>query len=120
MADLKIEVFTNPRCPNCPGAVKATKNLLKTCKGLAGRVKWTELSTATSKGSKKARRYGIRSVPTIIITDRRGNMGGFTGTPTERKYVEAVYELLGEDPPKQEPEVEQSKSFLSNLFGGGG
>lgn len=93
MSDLKIEVFTSPRCPHCPSAVKATKQLLKENKKLGGRVKWVELNTATSKGRKKAQ------VPTIVFTNTKGEKGAVTGTPSQKKYLEIVYEMLEEEIP---------------------
>lgn len=117
MAELKIEVFTSPTCPACPSAIKATKELLKENKQLGGRVKWVEMSTGTPKGSKRARRYGIRGVPTIIITNRRGEKGGITGTPSKRKYLEVVYKMLGETPPVQKDE-KSKPGLLTKLFGG--
>ena len=96
MSDLKIEVFTSPTCPNCPAAVRATKELLAANKELGGRVLWKELSTATPQGRRKAAKYGIRSVPTIIMSNSRGGKGGIVGTPTQEKYLEVVREMMGE------------------------
>ncbi|MFH1722472.1 MAG: thioredoxin family protein [Candidatus Altiarchaeota archaeon] len=120
MAELKIEVFTNPRCPHCPSAVKATKELLRENKKLKERVKWSELSTATSKGRKKATTYGIRSVPTIVLTDKNGEKGAIAGAPSQRKYLETVYKMLGEEPPEEiteEGKKEGKPGLLERLFG---
>ncbi len=115
MADLKIEVFTGPRCPHCPHAVKATKKLLKDNPRLRERVKWVEVSTGTKKGSRRAQRYGIRSVPTIILTNKEGDKGGIRGTPSQRKYLEYVYEMLGEEMPAEKSRIENG-GLIERLF----
>jgi len=61
---------------------------------LAARIKWAEVSTATDFGSKKAAAYGIRSVPTIILTNKKGEKGGFVGAPTKKTYLNIVNEML--------------------------
>jgi len=94
MADLKIEVFTSPTCPHCPAAVRATKEFLQENPDIAERVKWKEMSTASAEGSRKARAYGIRSVPTIILTNRRGQKGGYVGAPTKRAYMKIITQML--------------------------
>ena len=116
MAELKIEIFTSPNCPHCPHAVKATKDLLKEDKQLKDRIKWVEVNTMTSKGRKRAQRYGIRSIPTIVLTNKMGVKGGIAGTPSQRKYLEVVYEMLGEKPPQQKDEGDKS-GLLDRLFG---
>jgi protein-disulfide isomerase len=94
MAELAIEVFTSPTCPHCPGAVIATEELLKNNPELAEKIKWAELSTASVEGSRKAREYGIRSVPTIILTNKKGEKGGYVGAPTQKTYLKIVEEML--------------------------
>jgi thioredoxin-related protein len=42
------------------------------------------------RGWKKTRRYQIRSVPTIILTNKKGQMGIIPGASREKKYLEAV------------------------------
>ncbi len=116
MADLKIEVFTSPRCPHCPSAVKATKQLLKENKKFGGRVKWAELNTATPKGRKKAQSYGIRGVPTIVFTNKKGERGAVTGTPSQKKYLKIVYEMLGEEMPEEVIVEDDNAGFFDRLF----
>lgn len=94
MAELKIEVFTSPTCPHCPAAVVATKNLLSENPDLAEKIKFVELSTRDSEGSKKARAYGIRSVPTIVVTNSKGEKGAYVGAPTKNEYLRMVGEML--------------------------
>ncbi len=117
MAELKIEVFTSPTCPHCPAAVRATRELLAKYPGLEGRVKWSEVSTATSRGRKRAQSYEIRGVPTIILTNEAGEKGGITGAPGPDKYVKIVYEMLGEDPPETDAPSKEKHGLFARIFG---
>jgi len=94
MTELTIEVFTSPRCPHCPAAVRATKELMAQHPELEDKVGWKELSVATPEGSRKANEYGIRGVPTIILTDKDGNKGGIVGAPAVKRYYEVVSQML--------------------------
>ncbi len=94
MSDLKIEVFTSPGCPHCPTAVRVTRELMEENPELAERVRWKEMSTATPEGSRKAQAYGIRAVPTIIFTNKRGERGGYVGAPSKKRYLEIIEEML--------------------------
>ena len=116
MSDLKIEVFTSPRCPHCPSAVKATKQLLKDNPQLEERIKWQEMNTVTPKGKKRAQAYEIRGVPTIVFTNKEGEKGALTGTPSQRKYLEIVYEMLGEQMPENMVEKGEKKGLFERLF----
>jgi len=71
-------------------AIRATQELIESNPELNGRIKWKEIRTNTSEGRKKTRRYQIRSVPTIILTNKKGQMGIIPGAPREKKYLEAV------------------------------
>lgn len=117
MADLRIEVLTSSSCPHCPSAVRATRKLLEDYPELEGRVRWGEVSTNTPDGRHKARRYQVRSVPTIILTNRAGQTGILPGAPTQKKYLEAVYEMLGDAVPPQKKKQSDSGGFLSRFFG---
>jgi predicted DsbA family dithiol-disulfide isomerase len=94
MVELEIEVFTSPTCPHCPAAVRATEDLLKENPELAEKISWKHLSTASAEGSRKATAYGIRSVPTIILTNSKGQKGGFVGAPGQKTYLNIVNEML--------------------------
>jgi thioredoxin 1 len=94
MTELKIEVFTSPTCPHCPGAVEATKRLLSENPELDGKVKWEELSTRTPEGSRKAAAYGVRGVPTIVTTNSKGEKGAFVGAPTQKAYLNMIKEMM--------------------------
>jgi predicted DsbA family dithiol-disulfide isomerase len=93
MDRIKIEVFTSPTCPHCPGAVKATEKLLDENPELQDKVTWKELSTASPKGHSKAKTYGIRSVPTIVVTNSRGEKGAYAGAPTQRHYKDMIEKM---------------------------
>lgn len=58
-------------------------------------------------------------MPTIILTNKKGEVGSITGTPSIRKYVKIVYEMLGEEPPLAEEEKEHKPGILDRLFGRG-
>jgi len=115
MSDLKIEVFTSKRCPHCPHAVAATKKLLKENPILKDRIRWDEVSTSTPNGSRKAKRYGIMSVPTIILTNKQGDVRGIKGIPSQSEYLKYVYLMLGEESPKTEDE-QGKNGFFNRLF----
>ena len=119
MADLKIEVFTSPRCPHCPEAVKATKQLLKENKQLADRIRWVEVNTGTRKGNKRAQKYAIRSVPTIVLTNKKGEKAGIRGAPSQKKYLEYVYDMLGEKM-METTTPREKRGLLDRIFGRGG
>lgn len=106
---LKIEVFTSPTCPNCPSAVSLVKEIGEEYKGVSIK----QIDTSTRKGSKKAQKYGIMSVPTIILTsDKWDEIRAFRGTPKKIALENMVREGLGMEPLKKE-----SKGFLGRLFG---
>ena len=91
---LTIEVFTSPTCPHCPAAVRATKTLLDENPELTGQLVWKEMSTMTPEGNSKAREYGIRSVPTIVITTSKGEKIGYVGSPSQKTYLEMVKQAM--------------------------
>ncbi len=96
MTELKIEVFTSNTCPHCPAAVRVTKELFENNPELKEIAKWKEMNTSTVVGSKKAKRYGIRSVPTIILTNgKTGEQAGLSGAPSEKRYLKVISEFTG-------------------------
>jgi len=94
MTKLNIEVFTSPTCPHCPAAVYATERLLAENPELAEKISWKEISTRSPEGSRKAKTYGIHSVPTIILTNSKGQKAGFVGAPMRATYLNIVKEML--------------------------
>lgn len=121
MAIVKIEVFTSPTCPHCPSAVKATKQLFENHPELKKDVMWEEISTASPIGYKKARNYGIQAVPTIIISNLNTNEKfGITGTPSEKKYLEMIYKVMGKELEENvdinKNKKEDKKSFIDSFI----
>ena len=94
MTQLKIEVFTSPTCPHCPAAVRVTEEIMEENPELAKIIKWKEMSTATAEGYKKATAYGIRGVPTIVLTNSRGEKGGIVGAPRKERYLKIIQQML--------------------------
>ena len=94
MNDLTIEVFTSPTCPHCPAAVKATETLVEENPELAKHITWSELSTATREGREKAVAYGIRGVPTIVVTNSKGQKGAHVGAPPRATYMKMIREMM--------------------------
>ena len=94
MAELKIEVFTSPTCSHCPSAVRATKELLEENPQLKVGVEWVEVSMATADGRRKAANYGIHSVPTIVLTNSKGEKGGIVGAPTKKRYLDVINKMM--------------------------
>jgi thioredoxin 1 len=94
MDNLRIEVFTSPSCPHCPAAVKATEAFLEANPELAKSISWKTLSLASPEGSKLAREYGIRSVPTIVATNEKGIKTAYVGAPIQRTYKAFISEAM--------------------------
>jgi thioredoxin 1 len=91
---LEIEIFTSPTCPHCPAAVRATKELMEKHPELKDSVVWKEMSTVTPQGAEKARAYGIRGVPTIVITNEKGEKAGLVGAPDVKRYYDVIQKIL--------------------------
>ena len=115
MTSVNIEVFTSRTCPHCPAAVDATRELLSDNPDLRKIVRWRQVSTATSDGSRKARKYGIRSVPTIIITNTEtGEVFAVTGAPSKNKYRAMVNKAAGKEI-ENEKEKKPSTSYVDKF-----
>lgn len=102
---VKINVFTSPTCPHCPSAVKAVDGIKDEVEGIIVE----ELSTATPKGQKLARKHNIMSVPTIIIEGVTQENIGFRGTPSKKSLLKAINIAKGID------QFEEKKGFFENL-----
>ena len=111
MSDLKIEVFTSPTCPHCPAAVRVTREVLNENPRLKRRIEWREMNTAKPNARRKARSYGIRGVPTIILTNTStGETAGITGAPGKERYLKVMYGIMGEKPPGEQEEKKKDES----------
>ena len=105
-----VQVFTSPTCPHCP----PTKKLVETVANERDDVIYQEMSTATPEGSAGAQKYGIMSVPTIIITGPGSEQPiGIAGLPPRKGLEKAINISLGLDKFKEEKE---KIGIFSRLF----
>jgi small redox-active disulfide protein 1 len=77
-----IKVLTSPSCPYCPLATEVVRKFVKEKKDVVA----LELSVTTDEGMKEALKFGIRSVPAIIIDDTYV----MVGVPTMGELKSAV------------------------------
>ncbi|MDP6459966.1 MAG: thioredoxin family protein [Candidatus Hydrothermarchaeota archaeon] len=63
MEGLLLELFTSPTCPFCPRAREAIGEAVKTMKNAL----LIEREVTDSENANLAKKYGIQSVPTLII-----------------------------------------------------
>jgi len=92
-----VYLFTSPTCPHCPPAKKFIHEFKKERDDFVLR----EMSTATKEGNKKARKFGVMSVPTFII---QGNgypqpigLRGVQSAKSMNKYLDLSYGLEKEE-----------------------
>ncbi|HDD70779.1 MAG TPA: hypothetical protein ENF94_01310 [Candidatus Woesearchaeota archaeon] len=102
-----VYLFTSPTCPHCPAA----KNFIHQFKKERDDFILKELSTATHEGSRKARKFGVRGVPTFII---RGpgyaypiGLVGVQNSKTMNKYLDMSYGIVRKE--------EKKEGFFSRL-----
>lgn len=109
MTKTKIQVFTSPTCPHCPGAMKIAKEVSKE----RDDVFVEELSTATPEGSKKAMQFQISTVPTVFVKGPMHNqILAITGVPSKEKLNELI------DISQGKKEIEKEKEgFLRSFWG---
>ena len=90
---VKIEIFTSPTCPYCTSAIKIAKQVAKEYNG---KVKVIETSTATGKGARRARKFGIMSVPTVFVSGPATmEILAHRGTPSTKRLKQMVNIALG-------------------------
>jgi len=77
-----IKLLTSPTCPYCPMA----KDVLRRFAEQRKDVMVMEMSVTTDEGMKEALKFGIRSVPAIIINDKQVMIG----VPTINDLIKAV------------------------------
>jgi len=86
-----VYLFTSPTCPNCPPAKRFIEGFSKERDDFILK----EMSTATHEGSKKSKKFGIRSVPTFIIKGPGYPEAiGLIGLQSEKamhKYIDLSY-----------------------------
>ena len=66
-----IKLLTSPTCPYCPKARQVVKKLAEKRKDVVV----LELPVTTDEGMREALRFGIKSVPAIIIDDEHVMIG---------------------------------------------
>lgn len=98
-----IELFYSRTCPNC----KPQKELFES-KDFDAEVRMTNVS----EQSERAKKLGVRSVPTTIVTGSGiDNPIGFTGLMTEEKVRKAVKVASG----RADESILESESVFSLL-----
>ncbi|WP_297981456.1 MJ0307 family thioredoxin [uncultured Methanobrevibacter sp.] len=63
---IKVEVFTSPTCPHCPGAKQVVAQAKEE---LGDAIDVIQFDIAEEEGRQKAINYGIMAVPAIAIND---------------------------------------------------
>ncbi|MBT3463647.1 hypothetical protein HOD20_06250 [archaeon] len=102
MEKAHVEVFTSPTCPHCPSAKKIAKEVCDKRED----VKFLETSTMTSKGSKRAQKFDVRGVPTLIITGPGTNERiGYVGTPSKDSLNNMINIALGKEKWKEKKSI---------------
>ncbi len=81
-----VKLFTSPTCPYCPAAEEVVEKVAKE-EGIMA----IKLPVNTDEGLKEALKYGVRSVPTIVVDDRYV----FVGVPREVELRRLVRKLKG-------------------------
>ena len=69
---IKIELFYSPICPHCPEAKRALREVLEETDQ---EFHVDEVNVFSPEGLERAKKYGIISVPAIVIVDRHKIMG---------------------------------------------
>jgi len=62
-----IELFYSPMCLYCP---EAKKILMEIAEELDEKIRVKEINVLSSAGMEKAEKYGVKGVPTIIVSGR--------------------------------------------------
>jgi small redox-active disulfide protein 1 len=87
-----VNVFFSPMCPHCPSAKKLAAEVAKE----RADVEVKEINTMTNEGAVLAQKFGIMSVPTIVVFGE-GQPIGMTGTPSKGHFNKAIDIALGKD-----------------------
>ena len=105
MEKSKVYLFTSPTCPHCAGAKKFIHEFKKERDDFA----LYDLSTATHEGSRKAKVFGIMSVPTFIIKGpNHPEFIGLRGVQSKKTMNKCLDLSYGIEPKKR-------KSFKEKL-----
>lgn len=79
---IKVEVFTSPTCPHCPGAVKAVEAAKEEVSDLEIDI----CNVNDEQNRQKAINYGIMAVPSIVIN----GAVEFVGAPTLNELLDKL------------------------------
>ena len=109
----KIELFTSPTCPYCPGAKKVAAQVTAELNNQKeNSVEFEEYDTYTETGGSKASEYGIMAVPSIYVSGSAiKEKILFEGAPAKKDLLAAVEMADGKRA------LEKPKSFWKKLFG---
>jgi len=69
---VKIDLFYSPTCPYCP---EAKRILLEALEAFDQEFSIDEVNVFSSEGLERAKRYGIASVPAIVIENKHKIIG---------------------------------------------
>ena len=81
-----IKLIASPTCPHCVTAKKVLEEFSE-----QKDVQIIELSVTTDEGMKEAIKFGVRSVPAIVVNDERV----IVGVPSVKELARAVEETEG-------------------------
>ena len=68
---MKLKVFTQPGCPNCPPAKELAKKLKK---DKPANLEIELFNTATVDGMAEGAFYQVMATPTVLLTDDQGKI----------------------------------------------
>ena len=80
---IKVQVFTSPTCPHCPGAVTVVEQAKEK---LGDKINVEILSIADSENRDLAINYGVTAVPAIAIN----NALAFIGAPSLEELMDRL------------------------------
>jgi len=85
-----IELFYSPICPFCP---KAKEALLEVLEKVNQKIRLDEVNVLSLEGLKRAEKYEVMAVPTIIVNMRHK----IVGVPTESRLLKIInHEIVKE------------------------
>jgi len=103
-----VMLFTSPTCQHCPAAKRIISEFVKERDDF----EYQELSTASKEGSRKAKKYGVMSVPTFLITGpAASDIIGLRGVQSKNTLNRKIDEVLGVK------NNSSSKGFFSKITG---
>ena len=86
MGERLVRVFTHPACPGCPAAVRAVWEACAARPGVALRA----VSLDVEQGLAEAHAAGVRTIPTVIVSDGGVEIARWIGAPERARMEEAL------------------------------